>query len=179
MTIDALKKCNHVFTSIYVSHKIKVRTFDMYVGSVFLHNTETWAVNKTILDRIDSFQRRMLRNAINYKWPKKITNIELYKKTGAIPWSRVIKRRRLTFLGHIMRRHEETPVQLALKEALRPAEGKVGRPKITWLRTIANDLKDSAYVIDIKNQQETLTTLTSITKDRQNWRKIVGTLMRQ
>ena len=51
MTVDALKKRNHVFTSRYVGHKMKVRTFDMYVGSVFLHNTETWAVNKTLLDR--------------------------------------------------------------------------------------------------------------------------------
>ena len=179
LTIDSLKKHNNVFTSRYVGHKMKLRTFNMYVGSVFLHNTETWAVNKTILDKIDSFHRRMLRNAINYKWPRKISNIELYQKTEAIPWSQVIKKRRLTFLGHIMRRHDQTPVQIALKEALRPAEGKVGRPKITWLRTIANDLKDSTHAINIKHQQETLTTLTSITQDRQNWRRVVGTLMRQ
>ena len=89
----------------------------------------------------------------------------------------MIKRRRLNFLGHIMRRNENTPIRIALKKALNPTEGKRGRPKITWLKTVTNDLKVSAYVINIKNPQETLQTLISITEDRNKWRDIVRTLM--
>ena len=149
----------------------------MYVSSVFLYNTETWAVNKSLIDKIDSYHRRMLRYAINIKWPKKISNEELYQKTEVTPWSQVIKRRRLTFLGHIMRRNENTPVRIALKEALKPTRGKRGRPAITWLKTIANDLKDSDYAIDLKNPEETLQTLISVTQDRKKWREVVRTLM--
>ena len=112
----------------------------------------------------------MLRYAINIKWPKKLSNEELYEKTKATPWSQVIKKRRLTFLGHIMRRNENTPVRIALKEALKPTKGKRGRPSITWLKTIANDLKDSDFAINIKHPQETLQTLISITKDRKKWK---------
>ena len=81
------------------------------------------------------------------------------------------------FLWHIMRRDERTPVRIALKEALKPTDGKKGRPKITWLRTIANDLSESEHPINIKHPEETLHTLHSITQDRKEWRRIVGTLM--
>ena len=149
----------------------------MYVGSVFLINTETWAMNQTISDKINSYHRRLLRYAINIKWPKKMSNVELYQKTEATCWSEVIKRRRLNFLGHCMRRHEKTPIRIALAEALTPTEGKRGRPYHTWLKTVANDLKDSDFAIDTKHPHETLQTLISITQDRKKWRDIVRTLM--
>ena len=76
-----------------------------------------------------------------------------------------------------MRRDENTPVRIALKEALQPTEGKKGRPKNTWLKTIVNDLKGSEHQIDIKKSEQTLQTLISITKDRNKWRKFIGTLI--
>ena len=179
LAINTLKKHNHIFTSKHIGNGAKIRTFHMYIGSVFLHNTETWAVNKTLSDKIDSFQRRMLRYAINYKWPKKISNEQLHEKTKCESWSRAIKRRRLTFLGHVMRLNENTPVRIALNEALTPTRNKVGRPKDTWLKTIADDLNSGGYVINTKRREETMNTLLSITQDRKKWRSIVKTLMQQ
>ena len=65
LTIVSMKKYNHIFTSKHIGNKLKIRTFNMYIGSVFLYNSENWAVNKTTSDKIDSFHRRMLRYAIN------------------------------------------------------------------------------------------------------------------
>ena len=124
--MESFKKHNHIFTSKYIGNTRKIRTFNIYVSSVFLYNTETWAMNPTISNKIDSYHRRMLRYALNLKWPKKISNVDLYEKTRATPWSRAIKRRRLNFPGHIMRRNDNTPIRIALKEALKPTEGKRG-----------------------------------------------------
>ena len=53
--------------------------------------------------------------------------------TKAEPWSRVIKRRRLNWWGHLMHLHRETPALLSLKEALRPTKRSIGHPKNTYL----------------------------------------------
>ena len=173
-----MKKYNHIFTSKHIVNKLKIRTFNMYIGSVFLYNSETWAVNKTTSDKIDSFHyRRMLRYAINIKWPKKITNEQLYEKTMCECWSRAIKRRRLTFLGHAMRLNANTPVRIALNEALSLTQTKRGHPKHTWLKTISDDMNSGGIVINTKRPEETIQTLISITKDRKKWRNVVKTLM--
>ena len=151
----------------------------MYIASVFLYNSEIWAVNKTLSDKIDSFHRRLLRYAINYKWPKKLTNVDLYGKTKCEPWSKTIKRRRLNFTGHVMRLNEETPVRIALKKAIDTTGAKVGRPKHTWLRTVINDLNSGGININLRNPEQTLQTLLRITQDRKTWRKTIGTLMQQ
>ena len=46
---------------------IKMRAFNAYTSSVFLYNSETWTVNKTTAYSLDSYHRRLMRNAINIK----------------------------------------------------------------------------------------------------------------
>ena len=59
-----------------------------------------------------------------------------------IPWSEVIKSRRLRFLGHLLRLHDETPAKQALQEFLRPAQKDRGRPPLTWWSIVIKDLKE-------------------------------------
>ena len=140
LTLTAITKYDHIFKSKHINNKLKIRTFQLYISSVFLYNSETWAINQTLINKIDSFHRRTLRYALNIKWPKKINNNDLYTKTRCEPWSKTIKRRRLNFLGHIMRLNNNTPVRRALKEATTPTKGKIGRPNHTWIKTITEDL---------------------------------------
>ena len=84
-----------------------------------------------------------------------------------------IKRRRLKWLGPLMRLPGDTPTRrLSLKEHLRPDKNKKGRPKTTWLKTIIVDL-----VTDPKNRDETFIKLEEITHDRKEWDSIVQTLV--
>ena len=177
LALNSLNKNSKIFESKDIGIKMKMRTFNIYVSSVFLYNTEIWATNNSFNMKIDSFHRRLLRYALNIRWPKKITNNEIYQKTQATPWSHVIKKRRLNFLGHMMRRDESTPVRIALEEALKPTDGKRGRPKNTWIKTIANDLSGSNYGINISKPKEMLKKLVGITNDRKKWRDIVRELL--
>ena len=110
--------------------------------SVFLYNSETWSMSKTFEEKVDSFQRRLLRYTIGIKWPDTLSNEELYRSVeNHEPWSKTIRRRRLNLLGHIMRLSEETPVRRAINENFNNNnKNKVGRPKHTWLHTIREDL---------------------------------------
>ena len=106
-----MKKFEDIFTSTIISISVKIRTFNVYIASIFLYNTELWSVTPTMETQIDSFQRRILRYALGIKWPKVMSTNRLYELTKAEQWSKTIKRRRLTFLGHIMRLPRDTPIK--------------------------------------------------------------------
>ena len=99
---------------------MKIRTFNTFASSVFLYNSELWGVTATLENKINSFQRRLLRQAINVRWPKKISNKDLYEKTKQEEWSKTIKRRRLNWIGHFLRLSENTLVRKAFYEGLQP-----------------------------------------------------------
>ena len=139
---------------------LKVRTLNLFVASVFLYNSELWGMSKTTSDRIDSFHRRLLRYTLNMKWPKQVSNDRIYELTKCEKWSKTIKRRRLNFLGHVMRLNENTPVRIALREALNPAGKKRERAKFTWLKTIFEDLKLGGIELNLNRPESVLQGLT-------------------
>ena len=96
---------------------------------------------KKLENTVNTFQRRHLRKILGIHGPKKITNIELYSKTKTEEWNITIQRRRLNWLGHLMRLHPETPARLAFADYLRKVKRPKGRPQRTWMELIKHDLK--------------------------------------
>ena len=131
--LDAFKTLNKNVDSRKISNAVNIRTFNAYVASVFLYNSELWTITKKLENTVNTFQRRRLRKILGIHWPNKITNIELYTKTKTEEWSITIQRRRLNWLGHLMRLHPETPSRLALVEYLRKVKRPKGRPQRTWM----------------------------------------------
>ena len=111
-----------------------------YVASVFLYNCELWTLTKKLENTVNTFQRNHPSKILGIHWPKKITNIELYVKTKTEEWNITIQRRRLNWLGHLMRLHPETPARLALVEYLRKVKRPKERPQRTWVELIKHDL---------------------------------------
>ena len=97
LTINSTKKMEYIYKSNNLSFEMKLRTFNAF--SVFLYNSELWSMTATTEKIIDSFHRRMLRQAIHVRLAKKISNANLYRKIGTVePWGKTIKRRRQTGL---------------------------------------------------------------------------------
>ena len=99
------------------------------------------------------------------------------KKTNTTPWSNIIKRRRLTWLGHLLRLHPDTPARRALEEYLRLTKKPQGRPKLTWISLIKQDLRTARIELNLKEPQETLDTLCGLARDRNAWRDLVRRAM--
>ena len=173
LAIDAYKTFNSIFSSKKNSIKIKLRTFNAYVASVFLYNSELWTLTKKLENTNDTFQRRHLRKILGINWQRNISNNELYARTKCEPWSEIIRERRLTWLGHLMRLHPETPARKALKEYLRKVKRPQGRPKTTWMQTVRQDLTSIGIKLDLSKEAQTLKRLSDLTHDRKNWRGIV------
>ena len=91
--------------------------------------------------------------------------------TQQIPWSVTIKKRRLSWAGHLMRLNERTPARIALNKFAEPQKNKVGRPKTTWLATIKRDLKEQEMP---KDNQKFIIKLGEMTSDRLEWNGLVN-----
>ena len=116
----------------------------------------------------------MLRQAINIRWPKKISSQKLYEMTKVEPWSRTIRTRCLNWVGHLMRLPPETPARISLHQALRTTKRKGGKAKTTWLKVIEKDLSGN---IKLDPAEITITKLINVTRDREVWRAIVKNTM--
>ena len=126
---------------------------------MFLYNGELWTLTKKLENTIDTFQGRHLRKTIGINWQRNITNNALYARTKCEPWSVIIRERRLTWLGHLMRLHSETPARKALKEYLRKVKWPQGRPKTTWMQTVRQDLASIGIKLDLSREAQTLNRL--------------------
>ena len=173
---NSMKLLTHIYNSKIINIQLKIRTFNAYTASIFLFNTELWSTPKTLEDKINSFQRNLLRKAIGIHWPRKITNEELEKLTKQENWNITILKRRLNWLGHLMRLDEETPARLALRQALKESRRPVGRPPHTWLKQIQEDLLTINIYINETNFEETLN---SLAKNRKVWRDTVQNVMKR
>ena len=93
-----------------ITIELKIRYFNCYVSSVFLYNCETWALTKSLENTIDLFQQSLLRIALlNVKWLNITTNDAVYAITRQIPWSKVIRRIELSWLGHLFCLSDDIP----------------------------------------------------------------------
>ena len=87
LVIDTFKTYENALKSRKISEKVKICIFETYLESVFMYNSEIWAVTKTLEDKIDSFQRKQLRRTLGIIWPQKIDNKTLYKRIKEKPWN--------------------------------------------------------------------------------------------
>ena len=161
---SSLRKLQHIFNNNRLNIKTKIRIFSACVESIFLYNSELWTLTKTAENKIDSYQRRLLRRAIIIRWPNKISCEDLYNKTKQGKWSRKIKTRRRRWYGHVIRLPAEAPAKLALQEARRKVKKLRGGQTTTWLAVLEKDLNTLGL---------TLHGATELAYDRDAWRGIV------
>lgn len=174
---NVYNKLKDVFESKKVSLATKVRLLKSHVQSIFLYNSEIWTVTKKLESEIDVFQRNLLRQILNIKWPKKITNDKLYKITKQKPWSKEVKRRRLNWFGHLMRLPEQTPAKRALREYQRCVRKPRGKTKTTWLDVIDKDMSKIKVVVVNGGGQQTHLCLEQAAQNKKMWHNLTQRAM--
>ena len=138
-----------------------------------MYNSETWTLTQTLEKSLNSFHRRLLRIALNIKYPKIISSQKLYNITKEVPITERIKRRRLALLGHILRLDKDTPAQKALQFFMTPHKRPVGRPPLTWIKLVTQDLTNTITHHNIKTPLDptSLQKLIVLAKDKDGWKR--------
>ena len=175
LALCAYNKLKKILESKQVNIKLKMRVLDTYVKSIFLYNSEIWTVTKETENNIDTFQRSLLRRTLNIYWQDKVTNQELYHRANMNKWSKEIKKRRLKWLGHLLRLPAETPARQSLKEALTPVKRPRGKPKTTWVHLNKRELEELEVVFDLANIDK----VTELANDRMFWNGLIPRAMSQ
>lgn len=129
-----------IWRSKQYSLKTKMLLYNSNVKSVLLYGAESWRVVKTDTRKMEVFHNRCLRRICQIFWPNKISNNELYKKTGSRSITKEITHRRLRWLGHVLRMEQDHITKVALRWTP-PGKRKTGRPKTTWRRTVTQELE--------------------------------------
>ncbi|XP_071138272.1 uncharacterized protein [Mytilus edulis] len=148
-----------------MSRKTKIRLYVSNVKSVLLYGSETWRTTKNV-ERIRGFEGRCLRRIINIRWPSVISNSELSERTGVKNILNEIIRRQWQYIGHILRMDNNRHVKKILTWTPLGTR-KPGRPKCTWRRDIAAEIKRHGYTWNQKDK---------IANDRTSWRSLVDAL---
>ena len=120
--------------------RLKLRLFNSNVLSILLYASECWKINTQLEKRILGFENMSLRRMLNTSWQQKITNAEIRRKTGQPPVIELLKRRRCTYLGHVLRL-EESGLPRTTYEWKPDGKRKRGHPKNTLRRTHNRDLR--------------------------------------
>ena len=159
--LEKLWKTNHI------SLRQKLDIFKASVISVFVYGSETWIINSTMVDKINSFATSCYRVMLGVRKVDKIPNSTIYKMTNEKPLSISVQQRQLKWIGHPLRREPSEPSRIfAIYE---PAHGKTGagRPPLTYKQYIC-----SLITTDIR--EATVQQLVDMASDRKKWRKMVA-----
>ena len=118
------------------------------------------------------------------KYPTKISNTKLYSKTGEKPISETMRRSRWKLLGHILRRDQQIPANMAMNlyfnEDIRGGKKFRGARRTTLPTVLNTDLsriqhRDHNYCRQIKlANTEDLRNLQQLAVDRKFWRCLVA-----
>ena len=107
------------------------------------------------------------------RWPKKVKNTELYEKTIVEKWSSITKKRRFSWLGHLLKLDQETPAKKALAEYLLKVKKKCGRRKTCLIDIIKSDFQ----YLNITDETKLLQHLNVLSGDRKLWKTLTQYLL--
>ena len=128
-------------------------------------NPNTWKVPQ-------EFPQKTTQNNTEHQ-EKIISSQKLYNITKVVPITERIKRRRLALLGHILRLDKDTPAQKALQFFMTPHKRPVGRPPLTWIKLVTQDLTNTITHHNIKTPLDptSLQKLIVLAKDKDGWKR--------
>jgi len=113
----------------------------LFLMSTLLYSTELWPLTVTLSKKLEAAHHRWLRGILGITWRDKVTNEEIQKRTRQTLLKKVIRVRRLRWLGHVTRMDEVHIPKQALQWKVAGFKRRPGRPRINWRDIVNKDLQ--------------------------------------
>jgi hypothetical protein len=133
---NSFQKFKPLLSNNSLNLEIREKFTRCYVWSVLLYGCETWTLNADIMNKIEAFEMWLYRRILKIPWTSRTRNEEVLRRMGhQRTLLNIIKRRKLEYLGHIIRGPRYEFLRLILNGKI---EGKkwIGRKKLSWLRNL-------------------------------------------
>ena len=104
MAKDTFQKMKSVFTNRNIKMNTKIRVMKTYVWSVLLYGYECWTINKEMERKLAAVEMWFIRRMMRISWTEKKSDESVLKDANLErSLIKTIRKRQLTFLGHICR----------------------------------------------------------------------------
>ncbi|XP_065583920.1 uncharacterized protein LOC136042934 [Artemia franciscana] len=103
----AFNRLTPIWRSNKYSLRLKLRLLNSNVLSILMYASECWKLNQQLEKLILGLENICLRRILKISCHQKITNREIRLKTNQPIVTEVLKKRRWTYLGHVLRMHED------------------------------------------------------------------------
>jgi len=153
VVFSALRK---IWKSKSVDLKLKMGLYNSLVLSVLLYNSECLALRNADFERLEGFHSRCLQKM---------------EVKGSLSIKNIIRKRRLQWVGHLMRLSENDPARRALVGGLEKYESRgasQGVGKDAWNQQMLEDLKSLNGC-----QRKKVAEILKMAKDRAKWSGLV------
>ena len=87
----------------HVSMRVKGKIYRAIVLSTLLYAAEAWTVYRRQVKKLHAFMMRHLRSIMKITWMDKVTNKEIFERTGLPSLEDLLIRKNLRWTGHLMR----------------------------------------------------------------------------
>ena len=141
-----------------VSLRLKGRVYTSCVRSTMVYGCETWAITAEQMMRLERAERRMIRWMCGVSLKDRVPTEDLRKRIGVEPLLDVLRRGRLRWFGHVLRKDDDNWTKKVMTYEVNGVRGR-GRPKIAWSDVVEKDMRD----VGLKR---------SDAADRARWRRL-------
>jgi len=132
---------NQIWRSL-LTISTKLKLYNTCILPIFLHGSDCWAISKTDARKIDTLDQWCLHMLLGIKWYQFVWNDDVRRLMKQPKLTAIIQSHWLTLFGHIMCMDDNADAKRILL-ASPPADWRrqLGRPRITWLSAVQQDLK--------------------------------------
>ncbi|XP_072386768.1 putative uncharacterized transposon-derived protein F52C9.6 isoform X1 [Diabrotica undecimpunctata] len=136
MARQAFVKFRPLLCNQNLHFEIRYRMVKCYIWSILLYGMETWTLKKTSINKLEAFEMWSLRRMMRIPWVDRVRNDDVLKRAGVErELFKLIKKRKIGYLGHILRGAKYEIPQLILQGKIEGRRG-AGRKQLSWLRNI-------------------------------------------
>lgn len=133
----AFIQMSKLFKSHNLTLEIKLRLLRCYVFSILLYGVESWTLTEATTKRLEAFEMWTYRRMLKISWTDKISNIRVLQKLNKEKEIMLtVKRRKLEYLGHIMRNETKYKLLKCILQGKVQGKRSVGRRRISWLKNL-------------------------------------------
>ena len=136
----ALNSMLKTLTARHISMKTKKRIIKAYVWSTLLHGCETWTITTRNMTKLQSFEMWAYRKMVKISWRENKTNEEVLtladEQLYILP---TIKKRKMTYFGHMIRRNNIHKLCSAHELCMRaePCDWSAGAQGVTTMLRVS------------------------------------------
>ena len=141
----------NIWNSFNVTRRTKLRIFNSNIKPVLLHGSETWRSTKASTNKLQVFINKCLRRILQLAWSDRVSNIELWQRSGQTSVEKAIRRRKWNWLGHTLRKPSCTITRQSLTWNPQ-GRRKRGHPRNTWRRSLEAEIKRTSAQKSNKNE---------------------------